>query len=476
MAAEKYRTPPQAPPVFKTTPDEITSGMAASNDETKALLDGLVAKVSTEDATFQNVMHPILVDGNKASAIKRKLTFYQYVSSDEKLRAASTSAEQVMSDFNIETNMREDVFKLVNAAYETRDKQGLDKEALHIIEKERQGYIRNGLLLPAGEKRDRFKETQKRLSQLCIQCQKNLNEEKGGIWFTPEELEGVPQDDIDVEKLEKGTGENEGKVKVSFKYNHYFAMLKYAKHEQTRRQYVIADANKSNNNVPLFQEILALRDEAARLLGYPNHASVRIEEKMAKTDGRVSEFLGDLRTRLAQGGLEEAEKVKKYKEDDYKERGIPFDENIYMWDSSYYGRQMKEKEYSIDEIKISQYFPVDSTFDGMLKIFEEIFGFVFVELKAEDRARLSPTGQAEDITWHEGVRLYSVWNDEAGGSGFCGYLYIDLHPRDNKYSHNANFNLEPGYIKEDGERHYPVTALVCNFSKPSDTKPGLLKR
>jgi metallopeptidase MepB len=144
--------------------------------------------------------------------------------------------------------MREDVFKLVDAAFQTRESQNLDPERLHVLEKVRKGYVRNGLELPAGPKRDRFKEIQKRLSQLCIQCQKNLNEEKGVIWFTPEELDGVPSDDIDIDQLEKGTGENEGKVKLTFKYNHYFPTMKYAKNEETRRRYVIAEANKVSSS------------------------------------------------------------------------------------------------------------------------------------------------------------------------------------------------------------------------------------
>ena len=232
---------------------------------------------------------------------------------------------------------------------------------------------------------------------------------------------------------------------------------------------------QANINVPLFKEILELRDEAARILGYPNHASLKIDNKMAKTETRVNEFLGDLRTRLAAGGKKELDDLRQYKKRDCEERGVSFDGNFYMWDSSLYSRKMKEQEYSLDEVKISQYFPVDSTFAAMLKIFEEIFGFVFVELKEEERARLSPTGKAGDIVWHDEVRLFSVWDDDSNGNGFCGYLYIDLHPRDNKYSHNANFNLEPGFITKDGTRHYPATALVCNFSKASPTKPALLK-
>jgi metallopeptidase MepB len=474
MAPEIYRTPPQPPPVFTATPEYILAETKKLNDATKAVLDKIVVDVTPDNATFANVMHPMLEDGNEAAALQRTLTFYQHVSTNDELRAASNEAEEAMDKFGIECQMREDVFKVVDAAYATRDSQKLDKESLHILEKARQSYIRNGLRLE-GPKRDRFKEIQEKLSQLQIKGQKNLNEEKGAIWFTPKQLEGVPADDIDVEKLEKGTGENEGKVKLSFKYNHFFPLIKYAKDAETRHRYTVAEANKANINVPLFQEIIELRDEAARLLGYNNHASVKIESKMAKNPEKVNEFLGDLRTRLVAGGEKEVKQVLEYKKRDYEERGLSFDGNLYMWDVQYYSRIMKEKEYSVDEVKISQYFPVDSTFAGMLKIFEEIFGFRFVEIKGEDRAKLSPTGKAEDIVWHEDVSIYSVWDDESAGGSFCGYLYLDLHPRDNKYGHNANFNLAPGYTKKNGERSYPVTALVCNFSKPSPNKPSLLK-
>jgi metallopeptidase MepB len=243
MAPEIYRTPPQPPPVFTATPEYILAETKKLNDATKAVLDKIVVDVTPDNATFANVMHPMLEDGNEAAALQRTLTFYQHVSTNDELRAASNEAEEAMDKFGIECQMREDVFKVVDAAYATRDSQKLDKESLHILEKARQSYIRNGLRLE-GPKRDRFKEIQEKLSQLQIKGQKNLNEEKGAIWFTPEQLEGVPADDIDVEKLEKGTGENEGKVKLSFKYNHFFPLIKYAKDAETRHRYTVAEANK----------------------------------------------------------------------------------------------------------------------------------------------------------------------------------------------------------------------------------------
>lgn len=196
---------------------------------------------------------------------------------------------------------------------------------------------------------------------------------------------------------------------------------------------------------------------------------------MAKSTSVVNSFLSDLRTRLAPGGVKEKAHLLEIKKEDEESRGLKPDGNYYLWDHRFYDRMMVEKEYSIDENKIAEYFPLQSTVQGMLKIFEELFGLVFVELDAEERKRLSPTGKAEDIAWHEDVILFSVWDDSSEGDGFVGYLYLDLHPRQGKYGHAANFNLQPGFLQKDGSRRFPATALVCNFSKPSPKKPSLLK-
>lgn len=196
---------------------------------------------------------------------------------------------------------------------------------------------------------------------------------------------------------------------------------------------------------------------------------------MAKTPKTVLDFLGDLKTRLADGGVKEIEHLLALKKKDHEARGLPFDGNYYLWDHRFYDRMMVEEEYSIDENAIAEYFPLKSTVAGMLRIFEELFGLVFVELTPEDRKRISPTGKAEDISWHEEVIIFSVWDDAGEGDGFVGYLYLDLHPRPGKYGHAANFSLQPGFLKADGTRRYPATALVCNFSKPTAKKPSLLK-
>jgi len=244
MSFGKYKKPPQAPPTFIGSKESILADAEAICDRTRGLLNKLVAEISTDDkskATFNAVLGPQIANENELALSEHILSFYKYVSSDSTLRDASTEATKLMGEFHIECNMREDVFKIVEAVYQLGDTKELDPESARLLEKEYKSYIRNGLGLPAGPEKDRFKEIQKRLSQIQIEFQKNLNEETGGMWFTKEELNGVPADVIG--NLEKGTGENEGKVRLTFKYPDLKPTLKFAEDAETRRRLFVANEN-----------------------------------------------------------------------------------------------------------------------------------------------------------------------------------------------------------------------------------------
>lgn len=398
----------------------------------------------------------------------RIIAFYQAVSTDQNLRNASSEAEKLLNNFRIESAMREDIFKLFDAALNR--KEHLNPESQRLLESAHRDYIHGGIEIPAGPKRDRFKEIQKRLSELTIAFRKTLSEENGGIWFTREELDGVPTDVID--HLQKG---GDGKVRLTFKYPDLFPTLKYAKSEATRKILWIENENKCNSNVQRFREIIILRHEAACLLGYKNHAEFRIKGRIAQTPDRVNNFLSDLRTQLAPLADAEHQNLLALKESDLKSRNATFDGKLYLWDYHFYDRLMLEKNYSLDHEKFAEYFPLASTVRGMLRIFGEVFGLVFHEIKDASRNAIPPTSKSAGIIWHPDVWIFSVWNDEGEGSEFAGYLYLDLFPREGKYGHAANFNLQPGFIIPKGSRRYPATAIVCNFSRPTPKKPSLLK-
>ncbi|OAR00709.1 hypothetical protein LLEC1_00240 [Akanthomyces lecanii] len=475
MDSIKYRSPPQPPPLFNGTAESVLATINGVFERHRATLDRIAAKVTPATATFETVMKPILLSENEADKVKWVNGFYQLASPEASLRDASRKIEELIDEFDIECNTREDLFVLIDAAYATRHSQGLDGESLHLLEKEWQRNVRNGLLLPAGPDRERFKAARKEISSLSLSAQKILDEDTDGVWFRPEELEGIPEDDIEMSDLEQGSGENEGKVKVMFKYDHLVPLYTYAIHEATRRTYMLAVVNRANVNAPLFQKIIELRDEAARLVGFRNHAEFRISGRMAKTPERVHDMLQNIRDLTEDGVRADIAALLSYKKKDCEERGALYDGKLYFWDKLFYSRVRRSKEFSVDEVATSQYFPAEPTFSAMLKIFEELFGFVFVQLSEADRARISPTGRSEDVAWHPDASIYSVWDDDEAGGGFVGYLYLDLQSRDNKYSHDACFTLQSGFMHEDGSEFYPSTVLVCNLPKPSAAKPALLK-
>lgn len=195
---------------------------------------------------------------------------------------------------------------------------------------------------------------------------------------------------------------------------------------------------------------------------------------MAKTPETVTTMLQEIRDRTADGVKADIDTLLEYKRKDCEERGAPFDGKLYFWDKLFYTRVRRNKEFSVDEAATSQYFPAEPTFDAMLKVFQELFGFIFVQLTEKNRARISPTGKSADIAWHPDATIYSVWDDDAG-AGFRGYLYLDLQSRDNKYSHDACFTLQSGFRNQDGSDFYPSAVLLCNLPKATPAKPALLK-
>lgn len=243
MAPKIYQKPPQAPPSFTATPASLIADAQKLCETTRKLIDKIVAEVTPETATFENVVKPMAQNENLAGLQTRLIGFYQMASTNQALRDASTDAERMMDDFFIEASVREDIFKLVDAAYNKREK--LDPESQRLLEKERKSYITNGLGIPAGPERDRFKEIKKRLAVISLIFQKNLNEENGGIWFTKAQLAGVPEEVV--EGLAKGSGENEGKVYFTFKYPDLFPTLKFATNSETRMEVFVANENKVSN-------------------------------------------------------------------------------------------------------------------------------------------------------------------------------------------------------------------------------------
>ncbi|PIG85246.1 thimet oligopeptidase [Aspergillus arachidicola] len=471
MVSLKQQNPPQQPPTFTATPVSIIQDTKHLIERAREGQNQIKRNVQPNTATFINVILPLAHIDNALASKSHILIFYKAVSANPELRSASTEAHNLLDNYNVETMMDDNLFALVDAVIHKNE--NLDLESYRLLKKIYMGHIRHGLRLSAGCQRDRFKEIQSRLSWIKAEFQKNLAEaNSAGIWFTTAELDGLPGEFLSTLTRGKVGVVNEDKVQVTFNDADFFQTLRYARDSETRRRIYIANENKCEQNVSLFREAILLRDEAARLLGYPSHAALRIEDKMAKCPETVNSFLNNLQAQLRANGEKEVQKLKQLKKADLESRGVSFDSRYFLWDHQYYHRMMLETQYSVHQQNIAEYFPLQSSITGMLKICETLFGLAFSELSRDGRTKTASPGNS--LVWHEDVQVFSVWNSDEDGA-FVGYLYMDLFRREGKYANAANFNLIPGYIQENGKRRYPATALVCNFSKPSSETPCLLK-
>lgn len=230
------QSPPQTPPLFAYSAESVISRTKQLIACNKELVDSVVQNVSVDDANFFNVLLPLQQGKDKMTLELYPIGFLRSVSTDPDIRNAAASAEKQFSDYKIDSSTREDVFKLVDAVYtKQKNDPALDAESRYLLEKEYNCSIHTGLaLLP--RQRDRLKEINKRLPELYMAFSKNLRDENGGIWFTPEELNGVPADKVETfEKGQQGT-KNEGKLRVPFKYPNTIPIRKHCTVAETRKR------------------------------------------------------------------------------------------------------------------------------------------------------------------------------------------------------------------------------------------------
>lgn len=433
MSFQRPLQPPQAPPLFTATPTSLLQATERLIQHLRLVQREIIEQIRADNATFTNVILPLVHAENAVAREAHVLIFYKSVSPDSELRNASRKAQTLLDDFMVERAMDDAIFTLIDAVL--RKTEDLDPESLRLLRKKHNEHVRNGLNLPPGAQRKRFAEIKSQLSRLTVKFRENIDETDDGMWLTPEELDGLPESVIS--QLEHGQGENKGRLFVSFAPPSFYPTLRFLKRADVRRRFYIAGHNECNQNVPIFREIVLLRDEAARLLGYSSHASFRLEERMAKTPATVNKFLDNLRLRLAGGGHQETEALRQLKKRDIESRGESFDGRFFDWDFSYYKRVMLATQYSVDQQKVAEYFPLQVTISGMLSIFEKLFGLVF----HKNTTDLDEHGQ--EYFWHEDVQLFSVWDHAKQGGGFVGYLYLDLFPREGKNGGAANFNVIP---------------------------------
>ncbi len=382
--------------------------------------------------------------------------FMAYVSTDGDERAIGLEAEEVVTNWAIELSKREDLYEAVKAYAATNP--SLTGEYARMLKHTMRDYRRAGMELPKAQ-RDKLTEIQKQLTKLSIEFETNIREDETRVPLTREELSGLPYDYFEQFENRSRVGDV---YLVSMSYPEFLPIMDYCDNELTRKKVWIAYKRRGGQkNIRVLEQILKLRADAAALLGYDHAANYELEVKMAKNATTVAEFYKTLRPLVRKKALLDQQEFLLAK------RNHTGDQNteLYPWDTSFYHNLLKKNKYAVDSNVVREYFPLEAVTEGLFSITQSLYGLTYRE--ATDRA-----GELGWNLWHEDVRLFEVYDNATNKK--IGTFTIDLHPRDNKYNHAAQWGLAQHKNWSDGGVTLPVAALVCNFTKPTREKPSLM--
>ncbi|MFL5387742.1 MAG: M3 family metallopeptidase, partial [Myxococcales bacterium] len=408
--------------------------LEAACKEAEKTCDAKLAKIASlkdSERTFANTPEAIEQVTTDWSEVVGRAGFMKDVHPDEKVRAAATACEEEAGKYAARIASRKDLYLAVKA-WQARGEQ-MEERALpatggarmrgasigpqdrRLVELMMRDFHRAGVDL-SDEQREKLVALRSRLAELQTRFSSNLDEDTTSVEMSREELDGMPE--AYVARLKKTPA---GKYVVTTKYPDYFPFLENAKSTDARRKLEVAFMNRgAKDNLKLLDEAVALRDEAAHLLGYATHADYVTEVRMAKSAHNVQQFEDKLEGRLRERLAVDRQKMSAMKKADTG------DATIHAWDWRYYLNQLRKRDYALDDEKIRAYFPADKVMSGMLDVYSRLLSVQFKRVEGAP-------------VWADGVSLYEVRD----GGRLLAKFYVDLFPRPGKYGHAAAFGVGP---------------------------------
>jgi len=364
-----------------------------------------------------------------ASASNAVAGLMSEVHPDEAIRDAARECEQEVARFYSDLWLDRGMYDALAAV----DTSGADAETERFRAHALRDYRRAGVD-KSPEIRARLMEIDEELTKLGQNFSKYISQDVRAIEITdPARLAGLPEDYIDAHRPDA-----KGKILITTDTPDYTPFMTYAQDDELRRQLYVAFRSRGDqHNEAVLRDILKLRAEKASLLGFANWADYITADKMIGSGDRAADFL-DKVWKLASPRADE----------DYKEllrtlvSVMPGATQVRDWQKVWLENLVKKERYEVDASAVRQYFPYDRVLAGLLEITSEIFDLTYVAIPDAER-------------WHPSVLAYDVVRGETN----LGRIYLDMHPRDGKYKHAAQFPLK------DGVRgvQLPEGVLVCNF-------------
>ncbi len=435
--------------------DHFKPAFEKALQDARAEIDQITA--AKEDPTFENTIEALEFSGAHLDRLSSLFFNLNSAETNEELQQLAQEISPMLTEFSNDITLNTSLFQKVEAIYQLKDTLSLSVEQDMLLEKKYKHFSRNGAHLPQ-EKKTRLRAIDKELAQLKLTFGEHVLAETNAyeMHLTKEgEVDGLPEGAKEA-ALQLAAAKGKKGWLITLDYPSYIPFMTYATNRDLRKKLAIAFGSKGFHNDKLDNQELVikianLRHKRATLLGYASHAHFVLEERMAETPQKVQSFLKEL--------LEKAKPAAKIEFDELKEFARQEDgiSDLYKWDGSYYAEKLKQKRFDLDDEKLKPYFKLEKVIEGVFRISETLYGISFKEV--------------DDVeTYHKDVKTYLVTDDKGGE---IALLYADFHPRPGKRGGAWMTSYKPQYLK-GGVNERPHISIVCNFTKPTKSKPSLL--
>lgn len=362
----------------------------------------------------------------------------------------------LLSNFSSDISLDEKLFAQVKAVYDQKDNLNLNSEQLKLLTETFEGFERNGALLST-EKKQQLRNISEKLSHIGPQFSQNILKSTNAyslLITDKSELEGLPDSIIESAAHEAEQNKKTGYL-FSLQAPSFIPFMTYNKNRALReklwRAYSSRSFNDEFDNQKNILEIIQLKDEKAKLLGYDTHADFVLSKRMAENKNTVLDFLN----KLLKSSKPAAEKEVAELTELAKKDGL---ETLMPWDVAYYSEKLKTIKFDLEEEQLRPYFKLENVIQGVFAHAEKLYDLVFEEKDTYPK-------------YHKDVKVYEVY--KKASKDFIGLFYADFFPRDTKKGGAWMTNyFEQGLFQ--GKIMRPHVSIVCNFSKPTSTKPSLL--
>ncbi len=426
--------------------------IAQSKEEINAIIN------NPESPNFKNTIEALAYSGEQLGRVTSIFFNLNSAETNDELQAIAQEVSPLLTNYQNDITLNQALFNRVKSVYEASKLETLDKEQEMLLEKTYKSFVRNGASLSEKDKQ-KLREIDEQLAKTKLTFGQNVLAETNNyeLHITQEEdLKGLPQDVIEAAAKTAKEKQKEGWV-FTLDYPSYVPFVTYAENRALRKKITIAYGarafrDNAYDNKKNVLTIAKLRYKRAKLLGYKTHAHFVLEERMAKNPETVNTFLNDLLKHAKPAALISFEELQQFAN---KLDGIT---RLEKWDGAYYSEKLKQQRFNIDQEKLKPYFKLENVIEGVFTVAKKLYNLSFTQVFDID-------------TYHPDVKTYTV--TDVNSKDLIAIFYADFHPRPGKRGGAWMTSYKTQQIK-NGKNQRPHVSIVCNFTKPTDTKPSLL--